>query len=139
MTSSSRTKNQIFFTESELSSVENNNTRIHLHASDARYEHLKTVLNKINVGDEFKLTVLNDCLAVGKIIESTEEDGVLIELSRNTDTVKEKMGAVSVLSRCRWTKSVATTLNRFCSIRTRKTCIYSARRRRRGFIFRATF
>ena len=90
-------KNRILFTESELSSVENNNTRIHLHASDARYEHLKTVLNKINVGDEFKLTVLNDCLAVGKIIESTEEDGVLIELSRNTDTVKEKMGAVSVL------------------------------------------
>ena len=68
-----------------------------MHASDARYEHLKTVFNKINVGDEFKLTVLNDCLAVGKIIESTEEDGVLIELSRNTDTVKEKMGAVSVL------------------------------------------
>ena len=67
-----------------------------MHASDARYEHLKTVLNKINVGDEFKLTVLNDCLAVGKIIESTEEDGVLIELS-DTDTVKEKMGAVSVL------------------------------------------
>ena len=125
-------KNRILFTESELS-VENNNTRLHLHASDARYEHLKTVLNKINVGDEFKLTVLNDCLAVGKIIESTEEDGVLIELSRNTDTVKEKMGAVSVLLAMPRPKVLRRLLTVFAQFGLENVYLFSAEKTERNY------
>ena len=44
----------------------------------------------------------------------------MIKLSRNTDTVKRENGSSFCTPRDAATKSVATTLNRFCSIRTRK-------------------
>jgi len=67
-----------------------------LRASDARFDHLRTVLKKTREGETVKMTILNEGLAVGRIVRTTtgndedEDKGVLIEVVGEEEKKKKK-------------------------------------------------
>jgi 16S rRNA U1498 N3-methylase RsmE len=93
-------KNRILFTPDEFFDEKR---RARLRASDARFDHLRTVLKKTREGETVKMTILNEGLAVGRIVTTgndEDEDGVLIEvvvLEEEEKKKKEKNVKVSLL------------------------------------------
>jgi len=90
-------KNRILFTPDEF--FENEKRRARLRASDARFDHLRTVLKKTREGETVKMTILNEGLAVGRIVTTDndeDEDGVLIEVVVLEEEKKKKKKNVKV-------------------------------------------
>jgi len=90
-------KNRILFTPDEF--FENEKRRARLRASDARLDHLRTVLKKTREGETVKMTILNEGLAVGRIVTTgndEDEDGVLIEVVVLEEEKKKKKKNVKV-------------------------------------------
>jgi 16S rRNA U1498 N3-methylase RsmE len=90
-------KNRILFTPDEF--FENEKRRARLRASDARFDHLRTVLKKTREGETVKMTILNEGLAVGRIVTTgndEDEDGVLIEVVVLEEEKKKKKKNVKV-------------------------------------------
>ena len=91
-------KNRILFTPDEFFDEKR---RARLRASDARFDHLRTVLKKTREGETVKMTILNEGLAVGRIVTTgndEDEDGVLIEVvDLEEEKKKEKNVKVSLL------------------------------------------
>jgi 16S rRNA U1498 N3-methylase RsmE len=89
-------KNRILFTPDEFFFKDENRRALCLRASDARFDHLRTVLKKTREGETVKMTILNEGLAVGRIVRTTtgndedDEDGVLIEVVREEEKKKKK-------------------------------------------------